>query len=176
MDLYSICKTIPDYMKLVVRDSCFKIELSDKVLAEICCNGMQYPLDGYERLSVIVSPSSSYTIFDNKIGLVPNTSGTDSIYRGVVLCIEYPCTDSYGESVLDVDKNAIIRFTNLIGGTFDIPIYNHFNALCNPNTTDLSNAINKIEIVNPNPFQVTASALVVRSSSTGVKLSSKKTC
>lgn len=161
-DINHICDALDGSINLQLVDGCFSIVKGADVISELCCfKGMISPVDTYKRWNAIIPSHSTELVFDNKLFI--DSDGEHSVpiqARGFIIYMSYPSLDDAGMEIDDADLNVIARMTNIEGVSFDIPYYLFYTLLSNPVTTDITKLINKLEIVNPNDFYVTASILL----------------
>lgn len=170
-----ICDALDGTLNLQLVDGCFSIVRGAQILSEMCCfKGMISPVDSYKRWNEIIPSHSTALVFDNKLSM--SSDGSEIVNtvpmqaRGWLIYMSYPTIDDAGLEIDDADLNVIARITNIEGVSFDIPYYLFFTLLSNPVTTDVTKLINKLEIVNPNDFYVTASILLPIINKDGVGL------
>jgi len=176
MNLENICNSLDNVKKLVMIDDCFSIIQRDKILTQLCCmKNLVSPVDGYRRYSELIASNSTYVLFDNKFDISPDNT-LQYQTRGFMIWVNYPTLDTGGFEVQDADLNAIIRLTNNLNISFDIPFYNFFNLLNNPITTDIMNLVNKVEIVNDNDYNINVEILTIIVGIDGVGVESIGSC
>lgn len=161
MQLSTICDSLDSGVYLRLIDGCFSIVKGEKILSTLCCfKDLYSPVDGYNNIQQIIPNNGSYTIFDNRFD---NSPSNTLVYqsRGFILYVNYPDNDINGLPVHDEYLNLILRFTNNQNVEFDIPFYKFYSMLQNPITQDHNNLVNKVELINPNNYDVSVNILSV---------------
>lgn len=177
--LLDVCNTFPSRPRLRVDDGCFVVEKGADTLVEFCdLENFVFPTDSFEKIMREVGPPGStgpcageLTLFDNEvISFSPSEElDEDCTYaRGIVLIIDYPEEDLNGEEIELVDQNARLQIYDDAGGVCNIPVHSFFSVFNNPETTDPSELINKIVVVNPNDnYALIVKALVIYTKTNG---------
>ena len=162
----NICNSIQCIKVMSFINNCITVKLREKVLAELCLDGVNSPVSGFTRISEKVAPGETLELFNNDIDTspVPNKQQV----RGVFIIIQYPKKTVNGEDVEDVDKSSNIILTNYANGSFTLPVYNFYSLINNPVSENIQHLVNSMSIENVNDFNITIEALVLLADKTGV--------
>ena len=146
-------------------DKCFKVVDGKETRENFCLNDFAFPTDGESCLGLTGTVNGgTVSIFDNQV--IPSSPlilESGKLYaRGILLKVTYPANDNNSEEILIAKKSVrlIIETADTLAVS-EYPLYNFFALFTNPKSNDVSELINKIEIVNPNEdYPVRVSALV----------------
>jgi hypothetical protein len=171
MDILNICDRLGELKLLQLFDECFRINYKSDVLAEFCClKDLSYPVDGFDRKIDVVAANTTLTIFDNNYDEVSPVNQAQLVSRAILLFVKYPVLDSNGEEIDEENKNVGLTLFDYNNNSFTIPLFNFWSWFGNTATDNKVNLLNKVELVNNNDFDITASRLVLLGNKDGVSL------
>lgn len=100
--------------------------------------------------------------------------------RGIILYVNYPKLDYSGGVPADYDCSIKLKFTNSLGESYILPVYNFFSLINNPVQTEYDdpnyeNLLNKVEVINDHDFDVSIEMLSVLVHKDGVSSNGRGT-
>jgi len=163
MKRHQICEPYPKSKLLILFEKCFVVSYKDKFHQQICLDDFAYPLDGVENFDRLLYPNDQIELFDNEFSVSPNTdlNSKHPVARGTIIYVEYPIEDNFGKEIPLENKSCLVHIEDNKGNSFTNPINELHVQLNNPVTSNSEHIINKIEVENPQDFQIYMEALVL---------------
>jgi len=166
MDINNICNSLSCVKIFSFIDNCITVKLREKILAKLCLDGVNGPVDGFVQISEKVAPGEILTLFDNSLDQSPLPNKMQS--RGIFVVVTYPSKDDNNETVDDTKKSSNIIVSNKLAESFALPVYNFYSLINNPVSENTAQYVNTTSIENPNDFSITVNALILLTNKTGV--------
>lgn len=141
----------------------FGISNGKSVSEEFDLSDFAFPTDGYTCAGLnLEAAGGTHEIFNNNLPIpMLELQKGKSYTRGLLLKITYPTNDLNSEEIIISDKSVTLTIETFDGISTDYPLYNFFCIFTNPKSNDPSKVINKIEITNPNNYNIRISALIL---------------
>jgi hypothetical protein len=163
MRRHEICQPYPKSKLLILFEKCFAVVQDEKFYQQICMDDLAYPLDGVENFDRILYPGDKVKLFDNEFDTPPTPELRDKhpLARGSIVYVEYPIENDFGKEIPLENKSCFVHVQDYNQNNFTNPVNELHCQLNNPVTSDPNLIINKIEVENPQDFQIYVEALVL---------------